>query len=302
MANANSVSVIIPAYGPTPYLSDVLSAITSGSRKPDEIIVSHSGSDDPTELLRKRHPSVRILHLDERLFAGEARNRGASVAESEILVFCDSDVLPRPDWLERLVSTLSAKLGSFVVGSVGVARSGGYWGMSNWLCEFSEQVPWRPSGFQTGGASCNMAVRKMDFDAVEGFAGERRGQDTMLFFRLRNYGLKQWFASEAQVGHFNNAGLIALAKHQFVMGLHFPAMRAAVPMRGSSIIARPILAYGLWIPKIMLVVGRVLDAGCSGWMRAIYYSPGILLGSWIWTVGCVRGLRAVKRSNSMSHA
>lgn len=281
-------SIVIPAYGKTPHLAELLRAIAEGSCRPAEVIVSHSGSDDPTELLRKTCPDAKVLHSDGRLFAGAARNRGAELARSEILVFCDSDVRPAPDWLANLGKALNEDRRRFVVGSVGVARKGGYWGMSTWLCEFSEQAPWRRSGEQAGGASCNMAVRKADFVNAGRFDESMTpGEDTVLFYRLRQAGLQQWFAPEAAVGHFNIAGFRAFFRHQFHLGSNFAKVRRALPMKGALALRFPPLVLGLWVPKVVLVVRRTLAEGASGWGRATMHLPAIVLGSWIFTVGCL---------------
>lgn len=288
MSDVVSVSVIIPAYGASPHLQDALSAIEAGTRKPDQIIVSHSGSDDPTEILRETHPSVCVLHSDERLFAGAARNRGANLAPAGILAFCDSDVLPRPDWLERLVSALVAMPDCFVVGSVGVARSGGYWGMSNWLCEFSEQAPWRCSGFQTGGASCNMAVRKMDFDAVGGFPQDAMvGEDTLLFFRLRHGGARQWFEVTAEGGHYNNNGIKNFVRHQFMHGKYFLKSRRQTKLPGWLVVRSGAVVPLLPSIKMGRVIKRMLQGGVREWVRVLFYFPGISVGMIAWGGGLI---------------
>ena len=288
MPKASRVSVIIPVYGPTPHLHEILMAIEAGTRQPDEIIVSHSGIDDPAAQLRDQHPSVRVLHSDDRLFAGDARNRGAAAAESDVLAFCDSDVLPRYDWLERLIDALGTSGGRFVVGSVGTARSGGYWGMSNWLCEFSEQAPWRHSRRQSGGASCNMAVGKSDFEHVDGFPkGVRIGEDTILFSRLRQSGLDQCFVPDAEVGHFNNAGFRSFARHQFTMGRHFVSSRKTARRPGWQLgrWSSPVI----WLPKCALVMGRLLGPRRKPPPNPLLYFPGVLAGTLIFAAGCLRG-------------
>lgn len=291
-----SVSLIIPAYGPSPHILELLDAVKGGTIVPAEFIISHSAHDDPTELLREHHPDVRVLHSDVRLFAGAARNRGAQVARFEALAFCDSDVLPDRSWLQNLLAALDNHPNRFVVGSVGVARTGGYWGMSTWLCEFSEQAPWRPRRAQHGGASCNMAVRKADFLGVGMFDETMTpGEDTILFHRLRESGLQQWFEPGARVGHFNQNGFAAFYRHQHNLGLHFAKVRLAIPMKGALAVRFPPLAAGLWLPKSALVIGRVLSDGLRGVGRTIVHLPAILLGSWIWTLGCMRGIMAQKQ-------
>lgn len=285
-----TVTVIIPAYGLSPHLRTVVEGLLRQTRRPDRIIVSHSASDDPSEWLRRDFPEVEVLHSPDRLFAGAARNRGAALADTQLLAFCDCDVLPEDDWLERLVEAITQDDGRFVVGSVGTAISGGYWGMANWHCEFSEQAPWRPARQQTGGASCNMIVRKTHFDAAGGFLdGQRIGEDTLLLRKLRESGLRQYLAPRAMVGHFNIAGFKAFADHQFKHGLYFSRVRKSVEMPGSSIIRIPPLAALLFVPKAAVVLRRMAQDRNGRVSRIARFGPGVVIGSLIFAAGAVRG-------------
>lgn len=292
-----TTTVVIPAYGPTPFLRQVLAALANQARRPDETIVSHSGSDDPSDWIKEEFPEVRVFHSEERMAAGVARNRGSQLATSEVLLFCDSDVLPGPHWIVEHSVALAQSARRFVVGSVGMARTGGYWGQGNWLCEFSEQAPWRPEGTQAGGASCNMAVRRADFEAVGGFRTDMPGaggEDTLLFHDLRARGIEQWFAPKATVGHFNNSGFEAFAKHQRNLGASFARSRARGDLRGALVMRHRWMAYGLWLPKDALIIGRALQGGAKGAAMAFAWMPAIVLGGWLWTAGCVAGLRSEK--------
>ncbi|WP_123321860.1 glycosyltransferase family 2 protein [Tsuneonella troitsensis] len=280
-----SLAVIIPAYGPSPHLRLVLSALFAGTDRPDEVCVSHSGSHDPREWLAGEFPQVRALHSPERLFAGAARNRGAAEVNAEILAFCDNDTLPQPDWAQRIRGHFAERDGVFLVGSVGVATSGGYWGMATWLCEFSEQAPWRPEGEQPGGASCNMAVHIDDFRRVGGFPEDyRAGQDTMLLHRLRESGLKQMFDPRVEVRHCNIAGFGHFAQHLANQGRHFAKVRRAAQLPGHTAVRFWPLAPALGLAKGARIVGRIAAAGRFGTLLARL--PGIAIGMAIWAGGC----------------
>ena len=297
-----SISVVIPAYGECPYLHEVVSAILDGSTAPCEVIVSHSGPSDPSASLKARFEDVTVLHSGERLFAGAARNRGAAIAEGEILAFCDADTRPVADWLAEVTRCLSASSDRFVVGSVGMTRSGGYWGMSNWLLEFSEQAPWQKPGEQTGGASCNMAVRAEDFRAVGGFPEDMRGgEDTTLFSGLRQLGLAQVFCPDAEVGHFNNAGLAAFARHQTGLGASFADVRRSLDMPGHQFVRQPLLALLLWMPKAFVVLRRAIFGGVRPAALALLLTPGVFLGSLIWSFSCFRRARALEQEKKRSN-
>lgn len=300
VAESPRISVIIPAYGPTPHLEEILDAIVAGTLAPFEIIVSHSGSNDPTVALAMTHPDVLVLHCDARLFAGAARNRGAQRAQGDLLAFCDSDVLPGRGWLERLAASITALPAGFVVGSVGMARTGGYWGRSNWLLEFSEMAPWRKAGEQAGGASCNMMVLSEDFRRAGGFDETMTpGEDTLLFAGLRRSGLVQWFEPTATCGHFNHSGFAAFTHHQIQLGANFTRTRLVCDLGGYTLVRRGGWRIGLLgLAKASLVSKRSLFGGFRAAVTLAFLAPGVLLGSAIWAMGCRR--EAARQKNGRS--
>lgn len=282
---AETIDVIIPAYGETPHLRSVLDAICSGTLRPASVTVSHSGDHDPSGWIGAHYPDVMCCHSPQRLFAGEARNRAAALGQAEILAFCDSDTVPAPDWLQRIAARLEGEAGVFLVGSVGVARLGGYWGMSTWHCEFSEQAPFNTLRDQRGGASCNTAIRRTDFEAVGGFPNDfRAGQDTMLFYRLREAGLRQLFDPDIRVDHFNIPGFRHFARHQFNQGRHFAKTRLHADLPGRFAVRIWPLSIPLGAYKALKVLGRLARARRICWLLG--YLPGILVACTIWGAGC----------------
>ncbi|MEM9761035.1 MAG: glycosyltransferase [Pseudomonadota bacterium] len=282
-----TVSIVIPAFGPSPHLAESIRAMLSADTVPDEIIISHSGPDDPTAMLACFAPRVRVRHDDHRLLGGAARNRGASEATGRLLVFMDSDVRPASGWLNALI--VACRPGHFVVGSVGMAETGGYWGMANWISEFSEQAPWRSAGAQTGGASCNMALARADFEAAGGFAETHQpGEDTLLFHRLRAAGLTQWFEPSSRVEHYNQHGFAAFRRHQERLGYHSALVRQQVALDGSITTRVRPLALLLWLARLWRIMGRMAGGGPAWWGRMVTLGPAVVLGSWIWSAGFLR--------------
>ena len=289
---AQDITVIIPAYGRSPHLESCLRALCNNRLQAREIIVSHSGGYDPTGWLSRQYPEVRVLHSPSRLFAGTARNVGAESAKGKFLAFCDCDVLPSLDWLEEISKALKEHPESFIVGAVGMAESGGYWGTANWLCEFSEMAPWHPARKQNGGASCNMALRADHFRKVGGFDENLQfSEDTALFFKLRASGLEQRFQPSIIVGHFNHSGLSAFVRHQYNLGRGFPRARATYSLRGSRIVKYPVLALFAWLPKLVLISGRVLGGDTRGMFLLLVMMPALLLGCIVLSMGIFAGLR-----------
>ncbi len=95
------VSIVVPYYNAPARLARTLAGLERQTypRELFEVIVVDDGSDPPL-----RAPSVplslRVVHqpdLGYRL--AEARNRGARVAEGDIVIFLDCDMIPEEEWI-----------------------------------------------------------------------------------------------------------------------------------------------------------------------------------------------------------
>jgi len=96
-------SVVIPTYGPAPFLSSVLSALNSQQHRDFEVIVV---DNNPTPKAKaglecKTRQSLRLIH-DEQLGLSRARNVGVDHARGEYVAFLDDDAIPDPEWLFEL--------------------------------------------------------------------------------------------------------------------------------------------------------------------------------------------------------
>lgn len=91
------LSVVIPAYNASAYISESLASVLAQTDSPPfEIIVVDDGSRDSTgELVQARFPGVRLLRKDNG-GPGSARNLGVENARGEVIVFIDADDVMLP--------------------------------------------------------------------------------------------------------------------------------------------------------------------------------------------------------------
>lgn len=110
----SGVTVVVPTIG-RPSLIPLLEVVATG---PAEVLVVDDRPDRSAGLTVPAH--VKVVPGPARGPAA-ARNAGWRVARSEWVAFLDDDVLPDPDWLDRLVADL-AEAGERVGGVQGRLR------------------------------------------------------------------------------------------------------------------------------------------------------------------------------------
>ncbi len=73
------------------------------------IVVDNESSDGTVAYLRERTPEVTTVSNEVGVGFGNAANQGAELANGEFLVFMNADVFVTPEWLDRLVSRMTAE-------------------------------------------------------------------------------------------------------------------------------------------------------------------------------------------------
>jgi GT2 family glycosyltransferase len=100
-----AVSVIVPFYRGRQSLERVVSAVSQAPDVAETIVVANGSDEDLSGLAHV--PRLRVLDLPAPCGPAVARNRGAAAAAGDILTFIDSDVVPHPDAIARMVEGLT---------------------------------------------------------------------------------------------------------------------------------------------------------------------------------------------------
>lgn len=90
------LSVIIPTLNEAEYLPSLLKSLSEQTITPYEIIVADADSNDSTREFAKKY-NARIVGGG---MPGAGRNAGANIAQGDIFLFLDADVLPPPNFIE----------------------------------------------------------------------------------------------------------------------------------------------------------------------------------------------------------
>ena len=234
------VSIIIPAFNAERTLAECLTACFNQTHPDCEIIVVDDGSTDRTPDIAVGTPpgicggcptfdsslppscgagvspaqvgsvSVRARPCSSVLCLRQpnkgpaaARNLGAAHASGDILAFTDSDCVPRPDWIERLIE-------GFTQGVVGV---GGTYAIANpdslLARMLHEEIAARHELSRDNVdflGSFNVAYLRSAFESAGGFDesfSKASAEDNDLSYRLIDAGGRLRFRPDAVVAHYH---------------------------------------------------------------------------------------------------
>ncbi|MFM2240320.1 MAG: hypothetical protein RJA69_1694, partial [Pseudomonadota bacterium] len=218
-------SVIVTTYNRPDALEAVLRGLAAQEDQDFEVVVADDGSTADTaqliQTLANDYP-VPLRHVwqeDQGFRAGAARNRACAQANGDYWIFLDGDCVPLPDFIGEHKRV--AQAGCFVAGNRVLlndtfthhaltqqlplhTRHRGQWLVDRLVGRINRWLPllhladgaWRlrsPARWQ-GARTCNLAVWREDFVAVNGFDESYAGwghEDADLAVRLIRQGVRR---------------------------------------------------------------------------------------------------------------
>ncbi len=242
--SAPRVSVVVPARDAASTLPALFAGLSAQATPAGgvETILVDSGSRDGSAAIG-RTAGARVLEAT-RPGASAARNAGVRAARGELVVFLDSDCIPRPGWLAPLVAPFADAPELGAVGGRVVAAP------SNTLLQrhaerrryVSQETAFAdPRLPYVLTASC--AYRREVLERLGGFGEDlRSGEDVDLAWRMqRELGLGALYVADAVVEHVHRATLLGIW-HQWVrygwggiqLRRRYPEMFATSPLPSGS--------------------------------------------------------------------
>ena len=104
------ISVIIPVYNAAQTIENCLASLLGQTMTELEIIAVNDGSTDNSgAILEKYQDKIRILN-QENYGAPTARNRGFEASRGEYIIFCDADIIMKPNMLALMEQKLTENL------------------------------------------------------------------------------------------------------------------------------------------------------------------------------------------------
>jgi cellulose synthase/poly-beta-1,6-N-acetylglucosamine synthase-like glycosyltransferase len=206
----SAISVVVPMRDAEATLPALLAALMPqiAARSDAELIVVDNGSSDRSAELAGE-AGARVLH-EARPGASAARNAGVRAAQGELIVFLDSDCIPRPGWLDGLVQKLHSEADAGACGGRVVAAPAS--GLLQRHAERSGYISQEHAlrdPFLPYLLTANCCYRQGVLERLGGFdEALRSGEDTELAWRMQlELGLTVAFAPEAVVEHVHRTTL-----------------------------------------------------------------------------------------------
>ena len=103
------ISIIIVTWNGLHHLKQYLPSLFKSVFTDFEIIIADNASDDETQSwIKKNYPGCKIAALEKNFGYAGGNNRGAKIAEGDILLFLNNDVEVTPQWLQPVVKAFNS--------------------------------------------------------------------------------------------------------------------------------------------------------------------------------------------------
>jgi glycosyltransferase involved in cell wall biosynthesis len=292
-----AISVIIPCRGHAHLLRGCLEALGRQEiSAPYEVIVVDSASDPEVADAVGDYPAVRLIRSEAGLGPGSARNLGSTHASGWLLAFTDADCEPAPGWLQAALGASESE-GRMVGGPVLDARPRHPVSVADNLLQFAEFRSGRSNGRATHFPSCNLAIRRTDFETLGRFPEEGLGEDIVLCRRMHERRPEALvFVPKMAVRHLGRTGFPEMLRHHHTLGywrgrLHLRIGRLQERLGAFRLMIPP---FALW--RFIYICRRTVSWDPRGLPRLVLLSPMLLAGLVAWAMGFRQGIIAAKPS------
>jgi glycosyltransferase involved in cell wall biosynthesis len=256
------LSAIIPVHNDAQHLMLCLTALSSSTRVPDQIIVvDDSSTDDSGNCARELGAQLVVLTQGPRGPAW-ARNQGAEIATGDVLLFIDADVMVHSNTIavveRKLIDhpEIAALFGSYDLHPPGGGVVSQY---KNLMHHYVHQHAQREAF--TFWAGCG-AIRREVFEQLGGFdAGFANPsvEDIELGSRLRDAGLRVWLCRDVLVTHLKEWSLVSMLRSDIrdraVPWSRLILSRGKLPDDLNVDVSSRLSAIVAWVGVSFLVIG-----------------------------------------------
>ncbi len=286
-----TLSVIVPCYNSERTIRQCLNAILNQQTTAAfEVVVVSSSIDKTGKIVKEEFPSVRLIEIEKRTFAGAARNIGVRATRSPFCLMIDSDCIAQPDLVDRVMARHREGEYAAVGGSL---RNGTPKSLSGWigyLIEFKEFMPSTPLRFERTIPTANICYRR-DVLYRHGLFPEDMwlAEDLMLNSRIYNSGERLLFDPSIEVTHLNRSGWREVLSYQTSLGRLSAQARKRAGLPGRLLLRYPVLIALMPFARSFRAAKWLLAHDKKAFLVFLLAWPMYLLAASFWSVGFFQG-------------
>jgi len=296
------VTIIIPCYNSEQTIRRCLEAIINQSTSvPYDVIVVDSSADQTPHIIKREFPSVRLIHIDSRTFAGAARNIGVRATRARFCLMIDSDCVAEPDLIERMMARHREAEYAAVGGSLRNGTPKSLSGWTGYLIEFKEFIPSAPMRFEKTVPTANVTYRR---DVLEryGYFDEDMwlAEDVLFNWKLYKSGERILFDPAIVVTHLNRTGWGEVLSYQISLGRCSAEARRRGGLPGDVLLRYPALISLMPFVRLARAASWFARVDRRALLIFLVISPMYLLAACYWSFGFFLGASSRARRTDRS--
>lgn len=294
------VTVIVPCYNSERTIRQCLrSIINQQTSVKFDVIVVDSSADQTAQIVTTEFPSVKLIHLKQRAYAGAARNAGIKATRAIYCSMIDSDCVAEPDLIERVMARHREDHYAAVGGSLANGTPGNLSGWTGYLIEFKEFMPSTPMRLEKNVPTANLTYRRETLERYGCFDEDLWPAEDLLFnWKLYRAGERLLFDPAIKVTHLNRTGWTTVFSYQIRLGktsliarkrdagLGFSTLaqqRGSLP--GGVLLKYPLLILLMPFVRLFRAVTWLANYDRKMLLRFIFVWPMYLLAASFWSFG-----------------
>ena len=282
-----TLTVIIPCYNSERTIRQCLNSIVSQRTDVEfDMIVVDSSSDQTARIVEHEFPSVRLIKLNERAFAGVARNVGIRATRTPYCLMIDSDCVAEPDLIERAMARHREDNYAAVGGSLANGTPRSISGTIGYLIEFKEFMPSAPLRLVQSVPTANVTYRRETLERYDCFDEVMwLAEDILLHWKMFQAGERILFDPSIKVQHLNKTGWRQVLYYQIDLGRFSAIARKRGRLAGGILIRYPPLILLMPFARTLRAFIWFVKHDRNMLLRFLLIWPAYLLATSFWSVG-----------------
>jgi GT2 family glycosyltransferase len=287
------VSVIVPCYNSERTIRRCLTSIINQETSVSfDITVVDSSSDQTPQIVEHEFPSVQLIHLESRTYAGAARNVGVRTTEAPYCLMIDSDCVASADLIERVMARHRTGHYAAVGGSIANGTPRSLSGLIGYLAEFKEFMPEASMRIVATVPTANVAYRRETLEQFGMFDESMfMAEDILLHWKMHTAGESILFDPAIEVTHLNRTGWREVLSYQVPLGRTSAMARRLGGLPGTVLLKHPMLIVLMPFVRTARAAEWLAKYDFKMFLLFLLIWPLYFLAMTFWSFGFLRGAR-----------